>query len=68
MAIARNMHRNITCFLGIIHCHNMALFLQRVGYEVIFEKGVFLEENFLQNIFLGHRLKQEYKDFLFLSF
>jgi len=46
----------------------MALFLQRVGYEVIFEKGVFLEENFLQNIFLGHRLKQEYKDFLFLSF
>jgi hypothetical protein len=61
--VAHNSHKNITLYLGIIHCHAIAQDLEKVGYKIIFEKGEYQEEPFSKNIIPGACSKQDYQNF-----
>ena len=65
--VAQNTHKNITLYLGIVHCHNLAQDLERIGYKTIFEKGVYDERDLCKNIIPGHRSQEEYQEFFFTT-
>lgn len=66
--IAQNIHMNITLYLGVIHCHNLAQDLEKIGYKTIFERGIYDEESLRENNILCPRSKAEYQEFFTVNF
>lgn len=65
--IAQHCHQTITLFVGIIHSHAIAQELENIGYQTIFEKGRYSEDNFRNNSIPGYRSKKDYQDFFAIS-
>lgn len=61
--IAQNSCKNITLFLGIIHCHNIAQYLEKIGYKTILEKGFYDEKKSGLNIIPCCCSMKDYQDF-----